>query len=133
MSWFAAVTNTTYYMKTKPIVLLFFMTMLTTVFAMPQSQSLQRIKLNSQSPNIPRSFSLSTSAIIDGSLLFINFSSPVESITVIVTDTETGEMVYSYTYSNIEEITIDLNGLDAGKYTLEILLDTTTLVGDFYI
>lgn len=100
---------------------------------MPQSQSLQRIKLNSQSPNIPHSFSLSTSAIIDGSLLFINFSSPVESITVIVTDTETGEMVYSYTYSNIEEITIDLNGLDAGKYTLEILLDTTTLVGDFYI
>lgn len=94
--------------------------------------NLRRIIIRGSKIPLPsRSVSVVPDAYIEGKLLSINFSSVVSSATVTVKNAETGEVVYSFAYSDIDACAIDLSAEDAGKYTLEIELPTSAFTGDF--
>lgn len=94
--------------------------------------NLRRIIIRGSKIPLPsRSVSVIPDAYIEGKLLSINFSSVVSSAIVTVKNAETGEVVYSFAYSDIDACAIDLSAEDAGKYTLEIELPTSTFTGDF--
>lgn len=94
-------------------------------------ENLRRMKLREKTRIPSRSVSVVPDAYIEGKLLSINFSSVVSSATVTVKNAETGEVVYSFAYSDIDACAIDLSAEDAGKYTLEIELPTSAFTGDF--
>lgn len=92
---------------------------------------LRRIKIRAKIRIQSRSVSVIPDAYIEGKLLTINFSSVASSATVTVKNAETGEVVYSFEYSDVDACTIDLSTEDAGKYTLDIELPTSTFTGEF--
>lgn len=94
-------------------------------------ENLRRMKLREKTRIPSRSVSVIPDAYIEGKLLTINFSSVASSATVTVKNAETGEVIYSFEYSDVDACTIDLSAEDAGKYTLDIELPTSTFTGEF--
>ena len=85
-----------------------------------------------------KTYSLSSKSVIPvsadviGSELFVDFSTSVGTSYVSVVDAY-GSVVYQTvvdTYST-PEVTIPLNGLSSGKYSVKIAYGSTKLIGDF--
>ena len=75
---------------------------------------------------------ISVTADLAGSELFVDFSTSVGTAYVSVVDAY-GSVVYQTvvdTYST-PEVTIPLNGLSSGKYSVKIAYGSTKLIGDF--
>lgn len=91
----------------------------------------QRILLRTKYSHLARSIIVQPQVFIERSLLYIDFLSVVNSVTIVVKNAETGENVYLCTESNVESCTIDLNAVDMGKYILEIEMPASAFIGEF--
>lgn len=96
-----------------------------------EMKSLSRIELRNKTKVEHRSTPVLPIAIIDNSLLSIDLLSPVSTVTIIVKNAETDEIVYSSTECDVEKIEINLSGENMGKYTLDIELPDSSFTGDF--
>lgn len=73
-------------------------------------------------PGSHRSIQVFPNAFIDGKSLSIELPSVATSVTAIVKDAETGEVVYSSTDLDVNAITINLAKENLGLYILRMLL-----------
>lgn len=84
--------------------------------------------------NIARSVSQQpANASIDAGLLYIDFITVSDDITIVLTNKDTGKTVYSNSYSTLQDLRIDLNDEENGTYLLELHIDGTTWVGEFLL
>lgn len=93
--------------------------------------SARQIKLRTKTEVQHRSVPVTPAAFIENSLLSIDLLSTVPTVTVIIKNTETDEVVYTSTDLNVDKVYIDLTGEEKGKYTLEIQLPKEAFTGDF--
>lgn len=93
--------------------------------------SARQIKLRTKTEVQHRSVPVTPAAFIENSLLSIDLLSTVPTVTVIIKNAETDEVVYTSTDLNVDKVYIDLAGEDKGKYTLEIQLPKEAFIGDF--
>ena len=93
--------------------------------------SARQIKLRTKTEVQHRSIPISPDAFIENSLLSIDLLSTVPTVTVIIKNAETDEVVYTSTDLNVDKVYIDLTGEEKGKYTLEIQLPKEAFTGDF--
>lgn len=84
--------------------------------------SARRIRLKNKTEVQHRSIPVTPDACIENSLLSIDLLSTVPTVTVIIKNAETDEVVYTSTDLNVDKVYIDLTGEEKGKYTLEIQL-----------
>lgn len=93
--------------------------------------SARQIKLRTKTEGQHRSVPVTPAACIENSLLSIDLLSTVPTVTVIIKNAETDEVVYTSTDLNVDKVYIDLTGEEKGKYTLEIQLPKEAFTGDF--
>lgn len=93
--------------------------------------SARQIKLRTKTEVQHRSVPVTPAAFIENSLLSIDLLSTVPTVTVIIKNAETDEVVYTSTDLNVDKVYIDLAGEEKGKYTLEIQLPKEAFIGDF--
>ena len=93
--------------------------------------SARQIKLRTKTEVQHRSVPVTPAACIENSLLSIDLLSTVPTVTVIIKNAETDEVVYTSTDLNVDKVYIDLAGEEKGKYTLEIQLPKEAFIGDF--
>jgi hypothetical protein len=93
--------------------------------------SARQIRLKNKTEVQHRSVPVTPAAFIENSLLSIDLLSTVPTVTVIIKNAETDEVVYTSTDLNVDKIYIDLTGEGKGKYTLEIQLSEEAFTGDF--
>lgn len=93
--------------------------------------SARQIKLRTKTDVQHRSVPVTPAACIENSLLSIDLLSTVPTVTVIIKNAETDEVVYTSTDLNVDKVYIDLTGEGKGKYTLEIQLPKEAFTGDF--
>ena len=93
--------------------------------------SARQIKLRTKTEVQHRSVPVTPAAFIENSLLSIDLLSTVPTVTVIIKNAETDEVVYTSTDLNVDKVYIDLTGEGKGKYTLEIQLPKEAFTGDF--
>lgn len=93
--------------------------------------SARQIKLRTKTEVQHRSVPVTPAACIENSLLSIDLLSTVPTVTVIIKNAETDEVVYTSTDLNVDKVCIDLTGEEKGKYTLEIQLPKEAFTGDF--
>ena len=93
--------------------------------------SARQIKLRTKTEVQQRSVPVTPAACIENSLLSIDLLSTVPTVTVIIKNAETDEVVYTSTDLNVDKVYIDLTGEEKGKYTLEIQLPKEAFTGDF--
>ena len=93
--------------------------------------SARQIKLRTKTEVQHRSVPVTPAAFIQNSLLSIDLLSTVPTVTVIIKNAETDEVVYTSTDLNVDKVYIDLTGEEKGKYTLEIQLPKEAFTGDF--
>lgn len=89
------------------------------------------IRLKNKTEVQHRSVPVTPAAFIENSLLSIDLLSTVPTVTVIIKNAETDEVVYTSTDLNVDKVCIDLTGEEKGKYTLEIQLPKEAFTGDF--
>ena len=89
------------------------------------------IRLKNKTEVQHRSIPVTPDASIENSLLSIDLLSTVPTVTVIIKNAATGEVVYTSTDLNVDKVYIDLTGEEKGKYTLEIQLPKEAFIGDF--
>ena len=89
------------------------------------------IRLKNKTEVQHRSVPVTSAAFIENSLLSIDLLSTVPTVTVIIKNAETDEVVYTSTDLNVDKVYIDLTGEEKGKYTLEIQLPKEAFTGDF--
>ena len=93
--------------------------------------SARQIKLRTKTEVQHRSVPVTPAAFIENSLLSIDLLSTVPTVTVIIKNAETDEVVYTSTDLNVDKVYIDLTGEEKGKYTLEMQLPKEAFTGDF--
>ena len=93
--------------------------------------SARQIKLRTKTEVQHRSVPVTPAAFIENSLLSIDLLSTVPTVTVIIKNAETDEVVYTSTDLNVDKVYIDLTGEEKSKYTLEIQLPKEAFTGDF--
>ena len=93
--------------------------------------SARQMKLRTKTEVQHRSVPVTPAACIENSLLSIDLLSTVPTVTVIIKNAETDEVVYTSTDLNVDKVYIDLTGEEKGKYTLEIQLPKEAFTGDF--
>lgn len=123
----------TFIMKAKFLLLFLLVILLqvnTTSFAR-EMKSLRQIELRNKIPAQHRSIPISPIAFVESPMVSIDFLSPVNTVTIIIKDAETEEVVYTSTNLNVEKLNINLIGEKKGKYVLEIQLPTNTFTGEF--
>lgn len=96
-----------------------------------EMKSAREIELRVKAKAEHRSTPVLPVATVDNSLLSIDLLSPVSTVTIIVKNAETDEIVYSSTECDVEKIEINLSGENMGKYTLDIELPDSSFTGDF--
>lgn len=120
-------------MKTK-FVLFLLLTMLVQVntpsFARDM-KSARRIELSAKIKVQHRSIPTLPVAIVDNTIVSIDLPAVAPTVTTIIKDAETGEVVYSSTDCDVNKLVIDLAGEKEGKYTLEIELPEYIYTGEF--
>lgn len=89
------------------------------------------IRLKNKTEVQHRSVPVTPAAFIENSLLSIDLLSTVPTVTVIIKDAETEEVVYTSTDLNVNKVYVDLAGEEKGKYILEIQLSEEAFTGDF--
>lgn len=120
-------------MKAK-FLLLFLLTILlqvnTASFAR-EMKSLRQIELRNKTQAQHRSTAISPIAFVESPMLSIDFLSPVTTVTIIIKDAETEEVIYTSTNLNVEKLNINLTGEEKGKYVIDIQLSAETFTGEF--
>ena len=120
-------------MKTKffPLLLLTVLLQMSMFSYAHEMISARQIKLRTKTEVQHRSIPVTPDASIENSLLSIDLLSTVPTVTVIIKNAATGEVVYTSTDLNVDKVYIDLTGEEKGKYTLEIQLPKEAFTGDF--
>lgn len=93
--------------------------------------SARRIRLKNKTTVEHRSIPVTPDAFIENSLLSIDLLSTIPTVTVIIKDAVTEEVVYTTTEVNIDKVYIDLAGEEKGKYVIDIQLPAETFTGEF--
>lgn len=125
-------------MKTKLLTLLIFTFFSIGGISVNAANVKKEIKLHSRDRISTRSaISPLISANISGTLLTVSCLEPATlksatAITIIITNTETGEIVYSDICTPSSDIAIDLDEYDEGEYSLEVAIGHSCFVGLFY-
>ena len=123
----------TFIMKAK-FLLLFLLTILLQVnmssFAR-EMKSLRQIELRNKIPAQHRSIPIIPIAVVESPMVSIDLLVPVTSVTIIIKDAETEEVIYSSTDLNVQKVNVNLAGEEKGKYIVEIQLPTETYAGEF--
>lgn len=119
-------------MKTKFVFLL----LLTLLFQVNTSsaremKNARQIELSAKSRAQHRSIPIFPIAIVDNTIVSIDLPAVAPTVTTIIKDAETGEVVYSSTDCDVNKLVIDLAGEKEGKYTLEIELPEYIYTGEF--
>lgn len=96
-----------------------------------EMKSARRIALSAKSKAQHRSISILPVAIVDNTIVSIDLPTVAPTVTTIIKDAETGEVVYSSTDCDVNKLVIDLAGEKEGKYTLEIELPEYIYTGEF--
>lgn len=91
----------------------------------------RRIELSAKSRAEHRSIPIFPVAIVDNTIVSIDLPTVAPTVTTIIKDAETGEVVYSSTDCDVNKLVIDLAGEKEGKYTLEIELPEYIYTGEF--
>lgn len=94
-------------------------------------KSERRIMLRAKSKAEHRSIPILPVAIVDNTIVSIDLPAVAPTVTTIIKDAETGEVVYSSTDCDVNKLVIDLAGEKEGKYTLEIELPEYIYTGEF--
>lgn len=120
-------------MKAKFLLLLFVTLLVQTniTSSAAEMKSRREIRLNARVRVPQRSVPELPIAIIENSLLSVDLLSPVTTVTTIIKDAETGEVVYTSTETDVEKLLIDLTGEEAGRYILEIESPLVIYTGEF--
>lgn len=120
-------------MKAKFLLLLFMALLIQTniTSSADEMKSRREIKLSVKVRVPHRSVPVLPIAIIENSLLSVDLLSPVTTVTTTIKDSETGEVVYTSTETDVEKLVIDLTGEEAGKYILEIESPLVIYTGEF--
>lgn len=120
-------------MKAKFLLLLLLVILLqvnTSSFAR-EMKSARQIELSVTTKVQHRSIPIVPIAVVESPMVSIDLLVPVASVTIIIKDAETEEVVYSSTDLNVEKVNINLAGEEKGKYIVEIQLPTETYAGEF--
>lgn len=120
-------------MKAKFLLLLLLVVLLqvnTSSFAR-EMKSARQIELSAKTKVQHRSIPIIPIAFVESPMVSIDLLSPVNTVTIIIKDAETEEVVYTSTNLNVEKLNINLIGEKKGKYVLEIQLPTNTFTGEF--
>ncbi|WP_455971328.1 DUF3244 domain-containing protein [Bacteroides congonensis] len=122
-------------MKAKFLLLLLLTILLqvnTTSFAR-EMKSLRQIELRNKTQAQHRTIPIIPIAVVESPIVSIDLLVPVTSVTIIIKDAETEEVVYSSTDLNVQKVNVNLNlaGEEKGKYIVEIQLPTETYAGEF--
>ncbi len=120
-------------MKAKFLLLLLLAVLLqvnTSSFAR-EMKSARQIELSAKTKVQHRSIPIIPIAVVESPMVSIDLLSPVNTVTIIIKDAETEEVVYTSTNLNVEKLNINLIGEKKGKYVLEIQLPTNTFTGEF--
>ncbi|WP_175630582.1 DUF3244 domain-containing protein [Bacteroides acidifaciens] len=96
-----------------------------------EMKSAHRIELSATTKIQHRSIPIIPIAFVESPMVSIDFLVPVTSVTIIIKDAETEEVVYTSTDLNVEKLNINLTGEEKGKYVLEIQLPATSYAGEF--
>lgn len=96
-----------------------------------EMKSAHRIELSATTKIQHRSIPIIPIAFVESPMVSIDFLVPVTSVTIIIKDAETEEVVYTSTDLNVEKLNINLTGEEKGKYVLEIQLPATNYAGEF--
>lgn len=120
-------------MKTKFVLflmltLLFQVNIISSAREMKSARQIElRVKIKVQHRSIPTL----PVAIVDNTIVSIDLPAVAPTVTTIIKDAETGEVVYSSTDCDVNKLVIDLAGEKEGKYTLEIELPEYIYTGEF--
>ena len=109
-------------MKAKFLLLLLLAVLLqvnTSSFAR-EMKSARQIELSAKTKVQHRSIPIIPIAVVESPMVSIDLLSPVNTVTIIIKDAETEEVVYTSTNLNVEKLNINLIGEKKGKYVLEI-------------
>ena len=120
-------------MKAKFLLLLLLAVLLqvnTSSFAR-EMKSARQLELSAKTKVQHRSIPIIPIAVVESPMVSIDLLSPVNTVTIIIKDAETEEVVYTSTNLNVEKLNINLIGEKKGKYVLEIQLPTNTFTGEF--
>lgn len=123
----------TFIMKAKFLLLLLLVVLLqanTSSFAR-EMISARQIELRATTKVQHRSIPIVPIAVVESPMVTIDLLVPVTSVTIIIKDAETEEIVYSSTDLNVQKVNINLAGEEKGKYIVEIQLPTETYAGEF--
>lgn len=120
-------------MKAKflPLLLLAVLLQVSTFTFADQMTSARQIRLKNKTKVEHRSIPVTPDAFIENSLLSIDLLSTIPTVTVIIKDAVTEEVVYTTTEVNIDKVYIDLAGEEKGKYVIDIQLPAETFTGEF--
>lgn len=94
-------------------------------------KSARQIRLSVKVKAEHRSIPTLPVAIVDNTIVSIDLPTVAPTVTTIIKDAETGEVVYSSTDCDVNKLVIDLAGEKEGKYTLEIELPEYIYTGEF--
>lgn len=94
-------------------------------------KSARQIRLSVKVKAEHRSIPTLPVAIVDNTIVSIDLPAVAPTVTTIIKDAETGEVVYSSTDCDVNKLVIDLAGEKEGKYILEIELPEYIYTGEF--
>lgn len=95
--------------------------------------SARRIRLKNKTEVQHRSIPVTPDACIENSLLSIDLLSTVPTVTVIIKNAETDEVVYTSTDLNVDKVYIDLTGEEKGKYTHDTIFNYSGVADSAFI
>lgn len=94
-------------------------------------KSARQIRLSVKVKAEHRSIPTLPVAIVDNTIVSIDLPAVAPTVTTIIKDAETGEVVYSSTDCDVNKLVIDLAGEKEAKYILEIELPEYIYTGEF--
>lgn len=106
------------------------------LYAQPHQTEEREIPLQviKEMPNETRSVViLPVHAYIGNEIITVTFQKSYSTATLTVINKRTGETVYTETACNPVQLSIDLNNENSGDYCIEITVDGTLLIGEFYL
>lgn len=96
-----------------------------------EMKSARQIELRTKTKVQHRSIPVVPIAIVENSLLSIDLLATAPSVTIIIKNAETDEVIYTSTDLNVDKVYANLTGEEKGKYIIDIQLPTETFTGEF--
>lgn len=74
-------------------------------------------------------------AVVSNMIVTVSFSQPVANATIMITNTDTGEVLYvnEYISPNCVEVPLDAGWESSAGYRIDIISDAWTLYGEFIL